>query len=380
MSIYRSLYPRLNYKINWNLFYKSIFYSENVNSSLMNSFFPNSKIYFFEKARYGLEFILNLYPELRRVGVQPLTCPSVLNAITKSGKQIVFVDISMDLVLDDVDLKYKAEQFDILIVTHTFGFPANINKTCDTFKDKIIIEDCAHSFLTKSNGKLTGTVANYSIFSFGFGKFPSSIQGGFILDNENKIKNILRHSNSSLNSTKLILKTILFHLLHLKVIYGIFTKKFKRNFTDKLIILDKNPTKTFDFPNNFALKYFLNQIKEIELYLEKQIKNGEKISVSLFQNKLFTTLQNSNEKNNFLFPVFLDEPDDFIQFTESKGIEVGKHFVNLFDTIANFGYETGDCPNYEIIVKKLITLPTHYNYSTKELNKLCELIRNYSNQ
>ena len=47
------------------------------------------------------------------------------------------------------------------------------NELKNIIKEKPLIEDCAHSFLSKKSGKLTGTFGDAAIFSFGKAKFPS---------------------------------------------------------------------------------------------------------------------------------------------------------------------------------------------------------------
>ena len=83
------------------------------------------------------------------VGVQPYTCSSVLTAIVAAGYQPLFIDINEQLTLDGDDLKRKLTQLNALIVTHTFGTPANIDQIKRLAGHLPILEDCAHAFLSR---------------------------------------------------------------------------------------------------------------------------------------------------------------------------------------------------------------------------------------
>ena len=74
--------------------------------------------------------------------------------------------------MDLEDLKIKVGDIDSLIITHTFGFPEKIDEIKNIVGKKIIIEDCAHSFLSKTNGVNTGNLADAAIFSTGLAKYP----------------------------------------------------------------------------------------------------------------------------------------------------------------------------------------------------------------
>lgn len=183
------MYPRLNYHLKISSLTSLInpFNFKIRDSINLYSIFPDSKIFTLNNARSGLQIILKHFKG-NVVGIQPFTCPTVLEAIESAGCIIHFIDINKNFTLDIESLKKECSKIDILIITHTFGYAVNIEELKPYLKNKILIEDCAHSFLSKKGAKLTGTFSDFSIFSFGFGKFPNAISGGFILCNNTEFE------------------------------------------------------------------------------------------------------------------------------------------------------------------------------------------------
>ena len=85
-------------------------------------------------------------------------CESVSNSLTEAGYEIEFIDIKENLSIDLVKLERSLSEANIssVLVLHYFGFPADlvpIKKLCDRF-GVYLIEDCAHSFLSKMRDNL----------------------------------------------------------------------------------------------------------------------------------------------------------------------------------------------------------------------------------
>ena len=165
------LVPRLNYGYSLNDSFISligIFKKPPQHTYLIN-LFHNDNIFFVNHARTALRLILNSIGLNigARIGVQAYNCYTVFNSIKAAGMKPVFLDVNDHFTIDVKDLEKKSGNLDCLIITHTFGVPADIQKIREIFYNKPIIEDCAHSFLSSYKGQLTGTYGDAAIFSFG---------------------------------------------------------------------------------------------------------------------------------------------------------------------------------------------------------------------
>lgn len=119
------------------------------------------------------------------------TCSAVLNAILMAGAKPVLVDINEN----DLNISFKETKKNIskktkaIILTHTFGMPADIDKF---LKLKIpIIEDCAQAIGAKYKGKLVGIFGKAAIFSFYASKMLTTGYGGMVFS---KDKNFIKKS------------------------------------------------------------------------------------------------------------------------------------------------------------------------------------------
>lgn len=385
------LQPRINYKLDTSDYlalFSSFFKSEQEIAFLRNLYYDYDLL-FFDKARNGLRFILeNIGIPNARIGIQPLTCPTVLEAIYLANCKPVFIDISNNYVISADILEKKIDEIDVLIVTHTFGINAEALKLKELLKEKVLIEDCAHGFLTESSsGKVVGTDGDFSIFSYGFGKFPTAVSGGFICINKSKSDKYIRIYQNLVQTTAFIsqvinvIKSLIFPILNTSLIYTIFTSKIKKNDNLKLsYILPSNKTiKINHYKPNKAILF--NQLRQISQSILKQKKNGKLLLSSIEQNNQEFTLSDKIKNSNFfILPIQVKKPDVLMQICSENGIEIGKHFVKTRIVIDYFGYTAGECPNYEQLIKNLVTLPTHYKYPANKTKLLADILTNYKSE
>ena len=381
------IYPRLNYSMSLRKILIGVFYffSKTFVPKKLIEIFKSNQIYFFDNARSGLQFILSDLPMGSKVGVQPLTCPTVLESIENAGCKVVFIDINNQFIIDEKSLKDKIDRIDALIVTHTFGVVSDIDRIKKITGDKLLIEDCAHAFLSKfSDGNIAGTKADFALFSVGFAKFPSLVRGGYVIANNSRYisdfeKRYLKLTDCSMKEKVAnILKMIILPVLNFPIIYSFITLNIKErkrtsfNYTKPVdsIILNKGYGM-----NIHILEY---ELRDIWNKLLAQQSNAQKILNSLHSNKKFETCEFQNRWNYFLVPALTPDPENFIKYMSLFGIEIGRHFVQSKQIISSYEYVKGDCPNYECIVNELITIPSHYAYKKQRIELIVKLIENYN--
>lgn len=335
-------------------------------------------------ARTGLRLLLSsISNKGLKVGVQAYTCHTVFQAIRKSGHKPVFIDVNNNFQLCLVDLANKIEDLDVLIVTHTFGFSEQIENIKEIAKDIVIIEDCAHSFLSKSNGLLTGELADASIFSTGLAKFPAIGAGGFcLINNKNKFPSFdEEHSKllplGFLSSSISFVKTLVFSILMKFPFYGLITYPLGKKLDSKLDFIDK-----FGFKENLNMiwvnRVFNSNQKEFLQQLNMQKTNANYLT-SLLNNNIKTTSVNIlDEPNHYTFPILIKNRDKLFAELLKNNIEPGKHFSKSLIWAKEFGYKSGDCITTEIITKQVITLPIHKGVNKKVIKKMAEIVNKYA--
>ena len=115
---------------------------------------------------------LNILPG-DKVAIQAFTCVAVPEAVKAIGAIPVYVDVEKDSVNMShkklINLLQKNE-IKAVVVQHTFGIPANINKIseiCDQ-REIPIIEDCCHSINSQFQEKYLGDWSKASFYYFYF--------------------------------------------------------------------------------------------------------------------------------------------------------------------------------------------------------------------
>ncbi len=131
---------------------------------------------------------------LRALGVGPgdkvltnaFTLAPVPGAIASVGAVPVFVGVTEDLVIDLDDLAAKADQADVLMLSHMRGHLADMDRLmeiCDAHGIRVV-EDCAHTMGARWRGRLSGTDGVIGCYSTQTYKHLNSGEGGFLVSND----------------------------------------------------------------------------------------------------------------------------------------------------------------------------------------------------
>lgn len=372
-----NLIPKFHYSFRTiDLFFA--LYATKRRKERVNRFFNYKKIYFLNSARTALKTFLFSISDNKclRVGVQVYTCETVFKAIRIAGCEPVFIDIDNSFNLDYDDLKSKIEKIDVLIVTHTFGFPFDIDKIKNIKRDLIIIEDCAHAYLTLYKEKPCGTLGDVGIFSFGYGKFPSIGSGGFIVINNSEF--ILKYDGffkllskpSLMDNFIHLCKNYFYSLSFIPAIYGILTYPILKKMDRKLDFIGKS---SFTEKQSFFVDvnvFYNNFIRYQNIARMKAIKAIEVI------NELKLNLPQNPNLNYYIIPIMNINRDEIAKKMLELGFECGKHFHESIQIANLYGYQNGTCPRAEETVKKILTIPVHSFMKKRLLKKMIyEIIR-----
>lgn len=381
------LYPRLNYKISFLQVLKLSFrYFFDINKEVSLDNFNSDRTFYFNHARSGLSAILSLFPENTIVGVQPLTCVTVLEAIEASSCKIHFLDINNNYVIDTDTIEKEINKFDILLLTHTYGNPVSVDTIKEKYNNKVIIEDCAHALGTKINEEdYAGTIGDFSYYSFGMAKFPSWMTGGCVVVNNDDYLAIFKQSYSKFrrNSFWSILltffKSMIYSIANCPMFYFLLSGlKAKRD-------IHKCDEDSTSYSENFQLDNYNTYIirslirnKNKIIYTQKE--NAKQLIKSLKSNESFSLPDYDDRFNFFLLSVSTRDPEHFIKYAKQRGIEIGRHFFRSKYLINKFGYIQNSCPNYERLIENMVSIPCHYNYPESKIIKLTQIISRYTNE
>lgn len=105
---------------------------------------------------------------VEQVLVPAFICTSVVQALEESGKAVKFYRVSEYLEADPDDLLPQIKSHAAVIWVHYFGFPQRLDllKSLRDQSECIVIEDCAHAFLSSAGKQPLGSLGHYGFFSF----------------------------------------------------------------------------------------------------------------------------------------------------------------------------------------------------------------------
>jgi len=365
----------------------------------------------FNSGRSGLMAILDSLDIKKddEVLLQSFTCNSAVNPILKRKAKPIFVDIDDTINLDPVDLKKKiTPKSKAVMIQHTFGWPAQIEEILKFVRQNnlFLIEDCAHSLGAKYQGKFCGTFGDVAFFSFGRDKIISSVFGGMIITNNEKMGERIKEFRDKLDYPsnfwifQQLLHPILINCLILPA-YGLnqYLGRLLLGLFHKLSILSKSVYKKEKrgkipkyfpkrFPNALAT-LALNQFKKLEKF-----NNHRRKTASFYEKELKNTgfnlpLAKSQEGRTPAFmryPILVNfDTDEILQKLRRKKIFLDdgwrKSPVVPPDTdIDKMGYLFGSCPQVEKVAQNIVNLPTHINISEKEAKIIVNFLKSYGLQ
>lgn len=333
--------------------------------SWFRNYFQTDTAVSFNAGRAALLAILEAFGIGRgdEVLLQAFTCVAVPNSVLWAGAKPVYVDIDDTFNMDPVDAEKKiTPKTKAIIVQHTFGIPAQINKLKDIAAryHLILIEDCAHSLGAIYKGKKIGTFGDAAFFSFGRDKVVSSVWGGMAIG-ESTLKKFQR--NLPYPSYFWIFQQLL-HPIAFAIILPLYTVGLGKLllFLLQRIHLLSLPVyreeKRGRQPNTIPAKYpnalaglLTNQLSKLDTLMHKRRQVAQ-----YYENKTVVGA------TYLRYPKLVNNPQVLRERAKHSGILLGNWYHHIIDpkgvNYEDVGYIRGSCPKAEYAAAHIINLPT----------------------
>ena len=124
-----------------------------------------------------------------------------IGPVIQLGFTPIFCDINLkNFSFCEDDLEFIAKKhpdIKLIFITHLIGYPANRDKYSELFPDALILDDVCESHGCKNNdGSKVGSNSLGATFSFYFGHHMSTIEGGIISTNDERLYDLMRIKRS----------------------------------------------------------------------------------------------------------------------------------------------------------------------------------------
>lgn len=339
-----------------------------------------------------------------QVALQAFTCNAVPNPVLWANLEPLYIDCNTDdfnMSMSDLEAKISTKTRAV-VIQHTFGLPADIDKIRVICKAKnlILIEDCAHSLGAEYKGQKVGKYGDVAFFSFSRDKVISSVYGGMAITNNKDIAEKLEKLQKEFGKPSIcwtmqqILHPILLNYFILPVYNFLDLGKILLVLSQVLHILSKAVSwqekqgKRPDYfpkalPNALAIMA-MNQLAKIEKFNSHRLKVAEYYYKELANTKFELPVKFEDRKNIFLrFTVKHKEANDIIyEAWHKQNILLGDWYttpIAPFDTnIREVKYTTASCSNAEFLAKRTLNLPTHINIKQKDAERIVSFLKKYA--
>jgi dTDP-4-amino-4,6-dideoxygalactose transaminase len=325
--------------------------------------------------------------------VPAYTCESVPRLIIDMGYTINFVDVDKEtynISIEDLKSKISINTKAILAI-HMFGNPCEMKEVMEIAADynAVVIEDAAQSMGAEYDGKKIGTIGDAGFFSLGEGKPLTTINGGFIVTNDERIAEESRRIIEEFDEFGIrkkfavVTKLLTYYMLKNPRSYDLIYKMIENR---RLTRRDKLKVSTG--LNHLKFKYTdmqasvgMVQLASLERFNEARERNTAFLMKHLKAMKgIHLPKIVRHGKPIFLrLPIWVEDITerqraDLIDKLRKSGIDAPVAYPN---SLPQFFLRVNGFPNVEEMVKKTITLPTHPLVKENDLKKIVGVIGGY---
>ncbi|MEO5359542.1 MAG: DegT/DnrJ/EryC1/StrS family aminotransferase [Nitrospirota bacterium] len=278
----------------------------------------------------------------------PFTFFATVESILYVGAKPVFVDIDTKTLNIDVDLieakitkKTKA-----IMPVHLFGLPCDMKRIMALAKkyNLYVIEDCAQSFGSSIDGKLTGTFGNAGCFSF----YPSKNLGCYgdggavVMDSQQMYENILALRNHGSRG----------NYIHSVV-----------GFNSRL--------------DEIQAAILLIKLTKVERNNAMRRENAALYSSLLSSSVMCPYIPEGYVSNYHQYTVRSPHRDKIKEALHAAGISSVVYYplpIHLQKPLEQFGFRKGDFPVAETASQQVLSLPVYPGLSKEAIGMISEVI------
>jgi dTDP-4-amino-4,6-dideoxygalactose transaminase len=290
-----------------------------------------------------------------------LTCTATNWPILANGLKLKWVDIdptTMNICLKDLESKLS-EKTKIVTVVHWGGYPVDLVELQEIkrrFKDKygfsfMILDDSAHAFGSKLDGKLIGTFDTITTFSLQAIKHITSIDGGFWISPYKELNDRARLARW----------------------YGIDREGPRADFRCESDI----PEWGFKFHmNDVCATVGIENLKHADQIIGTHQSNAQYYNEQLKNVPGITLLENDSRKQSayWLYTMRVENRDRFMQYMLDNGIVTSRvHERNdKHSCVAEF---KADLPNVDLVAKDMICIPVGWWVTNEDMQYIVDTIK-----
>jgi CDP-6-deoxy-D-xylo-4-hexulose-3-dehydrase len=227
--------------------------------------------------------------------VPPIGWVSDISSVVQLGLTPVFVDLDLATMAISYENIKKAitDKTKAIVIVHCLGFNGLNDEIITLCKEKniLLIEDCCEAHGATFNGKKVGTFGDISLFSFYFGHHITTIEGGMVCVNNERLYDLAKLFRSH-GMTREASQELQFKYRqenpHLNPLFTFAVAGFNMRSTEINAVLG------------------IEQMKRIDFNISERVNNLKTWIENLDSSKFFTEFE-MDGNSNFALPLILNE-------------------------------------------------------------------------
>ncbi len=297
-----------------------------------------------------------------------VTWSTTVGPIIQNNLVPVFIDVNLGSYDIDVDLIEKniTKKTRAIMLVHPLGQSCQMDKIIKICKKHklVLIEDNCESIGAKYKNKSTGTFGIFSSISMYQSHHISSVEGGFVLTNDNYYADIFRSMRAN------------------GWLREIINKKTKKKFINQNKSINQSflfPYIGYNFkPTDFSAALVSKQIDKLKIFINKRSKSANFLIHKLKKYNNYLILPKTLKHNFhswFTFPIVVKKN----KFFKKKELEIFLKKVNI-DTrpiiagniarqpfLKKFKFSKGKLINSDLVMDNGFFIGLHHKLSNKNL-------------
>jgi len=340
----------------------------------------------------------------QRVILSPYTIFDVVNMVICAGGHPVFADIEPDTC--NIDPRQVKELIDsdtgAVIATHLQGLACDIEEISEICRARGVplIEDGTQCLGGRVGGRHVGTIGDVGIFSFSLKKNVNTLYGGFLITNNNALRDRIRADLDSFPFEgkgvilKQAAKCLVGDVLTSPPVFQILTFWLLRHAClhhtqriSKLTRPEDRPQLITELPEQYRTRMTplqarlaLRQIESIEQDMQKRLIYARSYyeGLSGLQDIGLPPLREDGSHIYPAFPIQSPNRQKLVEHIMRCGCDVRIESITNTADLPCFSAYARYCPHARRIADRVVLLPTYPRYGEAEVHRMITAIRSYS--
>jgi dTDP-4-amino-4,6-dideoxygalactose transaminase len=323
-------------------------------------------------------------PRRDEVIIPGYTCYSVAASVERAGLRLGVCDVDARSLSYDLErLAARDLSRTLAVVTaNLYGIPDALPQIERTIAGSgaLLIDDAAQALGARIEGRYSGTFGAGGVYSFDKGKNITSIQGGVIVTNDDRVAEAVSREIQALPASTL--PYVFSHAAKL-LAYALLLPPTRYWLTQRLPFLGLGRTPyTTDYPiarySAFLGAMALVLFREFEDITRTRVDNAERIKRSCKTSGASCIEAPASSKPVYArLPVLLDDPArraSLLAGLDAAGIGASASYPSAIADIAELSRrlddQDRDTPQARSVAERIVTLPTHGYLRDRHIERL----------